>query len=564
MELAHSISGVVPLMWREHCLECAMPLCYKTCDLYKKRMDGRCVRFEHGIVPYGVDGAEIEFRRWAKLQCDFIGLCVRSVAANRRWSRLWSVLSSCTRGLCDLIDNYRLCQIEASLSERINSRLARRRKGRSADGFLAIIKADKNVKLLLEASFSGVSCFKTGLDLKPGWNECYIPIAAMNLLDKDVHSGHLLAYLEDNDSARLIFKCFDLVAMADVRPDAAAHPAAKVKCVAWDLDNTLWDGVIGDVGPDNVKIRSESVALIKALDERGILQTIASKNTYDVAWPKIQEIGLADYFLYPAINWGRKSGSLKEVASALNINIDTFALIDDSSFERSEVSSTLPQVRVYDVVEVPELLDRSEFDVPITEASRGRRQTYMEEAKRKQIKAAWSGDYDSFLKSCQLKMEIFKPAGEADFKRCLELVNRSNQYNISGKRYTREELDAFLATSSVSAYGFRVSDQYGDYGVVGFVTLQRADGVCRIVDFVMSCRVAMKKIERAFVGWLQGELPDDCRLVAEVRKTDRNKPLQEVFRTMPIAVKEDSEQVLSFEIDGARPIADGVVEVVAK
>ena len=124
-------------------------------------------------------------------------------------------------------------------------------------------------------------------------------------------------------------------------------PAKKIKCVCWDLDNTLWNGVIGDDGTDGVIVNNKIIDLINEFDKKGILQTITSKNEYEIAWSKIKQLGLDKFFLYPAINWGPKSESIKQIAKELNIGIDTFALIDDSEWEREEVSSNCPQVRVY-------------------------------------------------------------------------------------------------------------------------------------------------------------------------------------------------------------------------
>src|SRR5438105_10164366 len=159
----------------------------------------------------------------------------------------------------------------------------------------------------------------------------------------------------------------------------AAAPADKVKCVAWDLDNTLWEGTLLEDGPDGCRLRPEVRALIERLDERGILQTAVSKNDHDDAWAVVERLGLQDYFLYPAINWGQKSANLKQIAERLNIGIDTFAFVDDSPFERAEVAAALPMVRVYSPEQLAGLLERPELDVPVTEMSRKRRLSYLAE-----------------------------------------------------------------------------------------------------------------------------------------------------------------------------------------
>ena len=344
-----------------------------------------------------------------------------------------------------------------------------------------------------------------------------------------------------------------------------ATPAQKVKCVAWDLDNTLWAGVIGDDGKDGVVPFKHSIKLIKELDDRGIIQTIASKNTPEVAWEKIEELGLADYFLYPAINWGRKSQSLSNIAKELNINIDTFAMIDDSLFERREISMNLPQVRVYDAIEVPILLSKPEFDVPITEASKSRRKSYLSEYKRKNISSSWEGDYDSFLKSCKIKMEIFTPKAEKEKERCLELILRSNQYNITGVKYETDEFMKMLTSKDYDCYGFRIKDDYGDYGIVGFASFEKRDSDLILHDFVMSCRVALKKIERAFFNHIlsqESSLKFNLLKIHAV-KTTRNTPLREQLALMPLKVVAEDEQSIDYEFSiGEKFVDDGIIMIV--
>ena len=161
----------------------------------------------------------------------------------------------------------------------------------------------------------------------------------------------------------------------------------------------------------------ETVACIRALDERGILQTIVSKNDWEQAWAAIEALELGEYFLHPAINWGQKSESLKEISRRLNIGLNTFALVDDSPFERGEVSAALPQVRVYPETEICELLRLAEFDVPVTEASRRRRQSYREEHTRQEIRAAFTGDYTTFARIVHNEARTLRFTG-ALWRRC--------------------------------------------------------------------------------------------------------------------------------------------------
>ena len=110
----------------------------------------------------------------------------------------------------------------------------------------------------------------------------------------------------------------------------------KIKCVVWDLDNTLWEGILQE--GDNIVLKEEAAAVIKELDKRGILQSVSSKNDYESAKEKLEEFGLWEYFIYPQINWNPKSEAIETIAKSINIGIDTLAFVDDQEFEREEVS----------------------------------------------------------------------------------------------------------------------------------------------------------------------------------------------------------------------------------
>jgi methoxymalonate biosynthesis protein len=120
---------------------------------------------------------------------------------------------------------------------------------------------------------------------------------------------------------------------------------ATVKCLVWDLDNTLWQGTLAE--DDQVSLTSSTRELIITLDARGILQSVASKNDHDHAWARLEEFGVAEYFVLPHIGWAAKSESVRAIADGLNFDYRTVAFVDDQPTERAEVSFHLPDVRCY-------------------------------------------------------------------------------------------------------------------------------------------------------------------------------------------------------------------------
>ncbi|MBL6927983.1 MAG: HAD-IIIC family phosphatase [Rhodospirillales bacterium] len=558
------VAMAAALVWEEHCVECALPSCYSTCPLYARRADGKCARFEYGIAanssfdglfPYGAD---VRFRRWAKLEAYWPGrpslFPVRELRAMVWRPDVLERAEAVVRGL----------PIAYGLAEKIRKsrkRLIRRTfantgiDGGNADALLVrFFSPDEDQhRLQIEIDREGdgekrnQTVFRRSLDVSHGWNELVVPASEL-----PEEPGKIRVWPDNDAPLRLIFTWLDVVAFENTS-GAGPVPADKVKCVAWDLDGTIWDGIIGEDGPDGVVPRPVAMELIRQLDARGILQTIASKNDFDRAWPKIEELGLADYFLYPAIHWGPKSGSLRKIAEELDINVDTFAFIDDSAFERGEVGRTLPQVRTFDAARIDELLSRPEFDVPVTETSRTRRQSYLAQARRKKVSGSWDGDIDDFLKSCNMVMCI-GPVSETRIPRCLELLQRSNQFNLSATRYTEPEFQALLKDVNVECFAFDVADDYGDYGVVGFAAVRLEDDGPVLIDFVMSCRVARKRVEEAFLHWYADRA---CRrgadrLFVRMRKTDRNGPLRDALSAINLSrigpKNADAIEVLEYDL----------------
>ncbi|MGB8097050.1 MAG: HAD-IIIC family phosphatase, partial [Terracidiphilus sp.] len=344
----------------------------------------------------------------------------------------------------------------------------------------------------------------------------------------------------------------------------AEGPAAKVKCVAWDLDNTLWKGTLIEDDANALAARPEALRLIRALDERGIIQTVVSKNNHDEAMDVLTRLGIDQYFLYPALNWGSKSQNLQQIADRLNINIDTFALIDDSPFERNEIATALPMVRVFPEQNLESLLERPEFDVPVTETSRMRRASYQTEIAREGVREQFGSDYLHYLRSCQLKLRVFRPESEAEIERCLELIQRSNQLNLSARRYTREEFCSLLADPGVLCVGFDCTDRFGAYGIVGFSSIRLDRQEPAVQDFVLSCRVAQKHVEHAFYGWLaeRMHLQGARRLLVDLVLTKRNSPLVKVFEELPFRRESTDENRVLLAMDlTVKPERDTVVSL---
>ena len=304
-----------------------------------------------------------------------------------------------------------------------------------------------------------------------------------------------------------------------------------VKCVVWDLDETLWQGTLLEDG--KVRISPATIAAIRALDERGILQSIASKNDYDHATAALRRFGVDEFFLYKQISWGPKSSAIETIAARLNIGLDSIVFVDDQPFERDEVRHLLPSVTTIDPCSLAGLMATDEF-VPmrITDETRGRRRMYMEDAARHRAEECFDGPRESFLASLDMVFTIHR-ARDTDLGRVEELVARTNQLNTTGKTYSLEELSFFSRSAKHEVWIASLADRYGDYGKIGVALLERRDGAVVIKAFLMSCRVMARGVGSIFLQWIVNRaVRNGDALEAEWRQTGRNKMMLVTYRFM--------------------------------
>ncbi|MHA7581389.1 HAD-IIIC family phosphatase [Paenibacillus vandeheii] len=303
----------------------------------------------------------------------------------------------------------------------------------------------------------------------------------------------------------------------------------KVKCLVWDLDNTIWDGVL--LEDNNVTLRSTVVDIIKTLDNRGVLQSVASKNEYNAAMDKLEEFGLKEYFIYPQINWHSKSSSLSVIAAAINIGIDTLAFIDDQPFEREEVNFIHPTVFCIDVSELPHLLDMPEMSPKfITEDSKNRRHMYLSDIKRKDIEDNFVGTHEDFLASLDMKFTISR-VKEGDLQRAEELTVRTHQLNTTGYTYSYEEIDNLRKSESHLLLVSDLEDKYGFYGKIGLTIVEMKENVWTIKLLLMSCRVMSRGVGSVMINHIMNLAKKaNATLRAEFISTDKNRMMYVTYK----------------------------------
>jgi FkbH-like protein len=326
----------------------------------------------------------------------------------------------------------------------------------------------------------------------------------------------------------------------------ALEPRTRtVKCVVWDLDGTIWDGVLLEDG--EVRVRPEVVETLEALGDRGILNSIASRNDFDAAMARLEQAGIHEHFVYPQIGWWPKSRSVAEVARRINIGIDTLAFVDDQQFELEEVAFAHPGVLGVPAVEIEAAVqDRPEFQPRfVTDESRMRRHLYRSEEMRTREEAEFAGTDEEFLATLGMVFTI-APVGDEDLERAEELTVRTNQLNSTGRTYSYEELDALRHDPGHLLMVASLEDRYGPYGKIGLALVERGQPAWTLRLLLMSCRVMSRGVGTLLLGHvMQLAREAGARLRAELVETGRNRMMYVTYRFAGFEeVERDGDRVL--------------------
>lgn len=299
-----------------------------------------------------------------------------------------------------------------------------------------------------------------------------------------------------------------------------------IKCVVWDLDHTIWHGIL--LENDVLELRKGIVSILQTLDSWGIINSIASKNNHEDAIKMLNYFGIREYFLYPQINWDLKSSSISRIKEKLNIGMDAIAFIDDQPFERDEVAFTHESVTCLDVDSIENMPDmfRPRF---ITEESALRRRMYLDDDMRQQEEQE-TGNNRKFLESLGLEFSIHA-ATVNDLQRVEELTLRTNQLNATGYSYSYEELEALVRSEDHHLFVSELTDKYGSYGKTG-VALVACDGdTWTLKLLLMSCRVMSRGVGGVLLNYIMNlARANGCRLQAEFLPTDRNRLMYVTYK----------------------------------
>lgn len=319
------------------------------------------------------------------------------------------------------------------------------------------------------------------------------------------------------------------------------------KCLILDLDNTLWGGVVGDEGIENIQIGdfgqgkafSELQQWAKQLKQRGIILAVCSKNDEKIAKAPFEshpdmELSLDDFAIFVA-NWDSKVDNIKYIRSSLNIGYDSMVFLDDNAFERNVVRAHLPEINVPELPADPaeylpylkslNLFETSSF----TEDDEGRTKQLQEEAKRVMVQKTFTSE-NNFLASLEMVCEI-KAFDNFNIPRVAQLIQRSNQFNLRTIRHTEEDLKRFVQSENSFHFAFSLKDKYGDHGLISALILHKQNDSLFIDTWIMSCRVLRRGVENLVLNTVVNIARKEgyLSIMGEYLPTPKNELVREHF-----------------------------------
>jgi FkbH-like protein len=294
---------------------------------------------------------------------------------------------------------------------------------------------------------------------------------------------------------------------------ALATQGRAVKCVVLDLDNTLWGGVVGDEGLDGIELGDNDETgtfrsfqlYLRELGRRGILLTVCSKNDESVARRVFQEhpgmvLRESDIAVFVA-NWDDKATNIRRIREKLNIGFDSMVFLDDNPFERNLVRQLLPEVIVPELPEDPELYVRAISELNLFEVASHseldlQRVAQYRDQEERALESSRFVNLDDYLKSLQTCARVVR-FERRDLGRIAQLLQRSNQFNLTTRRHSEAECESLMRDESACLpFSISVRDRFGDFGLINLVILRHVGTVLEIDTFVMSCRVLQRGVEQ--------------------------------------------------------------------
>lgn len=333
----------------------------------------------------------------------------------------------------------------------------------------------------------------------------------------------------------------------------------RKKCMAVDLDGTLWGGVIGEDGVDGIILSNHKEGqrfkdvqkLLLDMKNHGVILAALSKNNQE----DVEEVFemhphmllKKEDFIALEINWNSKAENIKKLADRLNIGLDAFVFLDDNPAEREQMRAMCPEVVVLDFPKDTSMLAGAVEDAYIryfktlgsTREDSLKTLMYQRNIKRAEVKEQ-AGSLDEYLRRLGIQVDIQIMTSKEE-KRVVQLINKTNQFNLTTKRYSEDEVCRLADSSDSVVITAAMRDTYGDEGLVAVMILKFNGAKAEIDSFLMSCRVMGRKLEDVMISavgdWLRTTRPEILRLNALYMKTKKNSPVEELYEKLGFSLR---------------------------
>ena len=363
-------------------------------------------------------------------------------------------------------------------------------------------------------------------------------------------------------------ECFPVYAEMLGRLLGAIRGKAR-KCLVLDLDNTIWGGVVGDDGVEGIYLgqgsaRGEAFLSVQhcalELRERGVVLAVSSKNNDDVARRPFREhpdmLLKESHIAVFQANWEDKPSNLEAIAETLNIGLDALVMLDDNPAERAQIRAALPMVAVPELPSDPSryawyLMAAGYFEaVAYSTEDAARAESYTSDAHRAEVRTQ-TRDLGEYLSSLGMTIR-FQSFDAASRKRITQLINKTNQFNLTTRRYSEAEVAAMELDSAIATLQARLVDRFGDLGMIGVVICRPwgVDGVWEIDTWLMSCRVLGRRVEEAMLARVAEDVRrrGGVRLVGRYIPTAKNAMVKDLFERLGFALVEESDTERRYEL----------------
>jgi len=354
-----------------------------------------------------------------------------------------------------------------------------------------------------------------------------------------------------------------------VKPLIMSANGKSKKAIIFDCDNTLWKGILGEDGFENIDMSAHSKSgiifheiqsLALALNKQGILLGLCSKNNLSDIEEVIRNhpdmLIREEYITIKKINWTDKATNIRQIAKELNIGLDSIVFVDDSPFEINLIKEQLPEVKVLQVpeklYEYPQML-RSNlglfYNLSLTKEDLVKSQIYKQQSKREELKSCFS-NVEEYLSSLELKIHVFEDDSSL-IPRLAQMTQKTNQFNLTTQRYTETDIEIFVNSDTSKVFAWSVSDKFGDNGITGLCIIKLNDKNAEIDTFLMSCRIIGRNIEFSVMDFLIDHLNkiDIDSITAKYLQTAKNAQVADFYKKCSFKILHENEKESKFSLE---------------